>query len=151
MVGLDKVPLVVAPVITAGCITPAMYYCASCLRCSRQFPLVGCEDIPPGTALGIFCHCGGALHSNMSNERRLCSIYDGALSTTSSSRSTLATDRLDDRISMSSAPTSRSVSSSSTASSADSVYPLMNEKEAFKVPLHVAADLAHRGLSLIHI
>lgn len=86
----------------------------------------------------------------MSGTNRLWSMYDGEimrpeLAGTAPPKSYVG---LDTTSPQSSAQRSFSSSSSSSDFSASSDCPLVPEKEKFKVPLHVAATLAHRGFDV---
>ena len=97
-------------------------------------------------------HSLAALSSStsMSGTNRLWSMYDGEimrseLPGTAPLRSHVAHGT---KSCQASAQRSFSSSSSSSDFSASSDCPLVPEKEKFKVPLHVAATLAHRGFDV---
>ena len=83
----------------------------------------------------------------MSETNRLWSIYDGEIMRPEivAQKSYVGLDTTSSQ-----ASTQRSFSSSSSSSdfSASSDCPLVPEKEKFKVPLHVATTLAHRGFDV---
>lgn len=86
----------------------------------------------------------------MPGPNRLWSMYDGKilrpdLTGNAQPKSYVG---LDTTSTQASAQRSFSSSSSSSDSSASSDCPLVPEKEKFKVPLHVAATLAHRGFDV---
>lgn len=77
-------------------------------------------------------------------DRRLWSLYDGQLMTAAPAGIAIFDDKTEDGPVTSTTASSRSVSTSSN-SSMSSMLPLVKECQPFKVPLHVAAMLAHRG------
>lgn len=82
-------------------------------------------------------------------DKRLWSMYNGQLMTAVPSEIAIYEDKTDDGSATSTAASSRSVSSSSSssASSMSAMLPAKG-KQSFKVPLHVAATLAHKGFDV---
>jgi len=81
-------------------------------------------------------------------DKRLWSMCDGQLMTAAPGGISAYEDKTLHHSACSTAASSRSVSTSSSSSSLSSTLPLMKEKQPLKVPLHVAAALAHRGFDV---
>jgi hypothetical protein len=77
-------------------------------------------------------------------------MFDGSLLATNAAVVVTHKDKGSDDLSSPSAGSQRSVSSTSTSSTASAFPddPLVEEKLFFKVPLHIAASLAHRGFDV---
>jgi hypothetical protein len=86
----------------------------------------------------------------MSRTNRLWSMYEGEMLRPDLAGMTPTRSYVEYGPAISQASAQRSISSSSSSSdsSASSDCPLVPEKEKFKVPLHVAAALAHRGFDV---
>jgi len=74
-------------------------------------------------------------------------MYDRQLMTAAPAGIAIYEDKSEDGSATSTTASSRSVSTSSN-SSMSSMLPIIKEKQPFKVPLHVAATLAHRGFDV---
>jgi hypothetical protein len=86
----------------------------------------------------------------MAPDKKTWNMFDVGLLQTNTIGAPADKDKGSVDLSNSSAGSQRSVSSTSTSStaSASSDSPLIDEKLFFKVPLHVAASLAHRGFDV---
>lgn len=84
----------------------------------------------------------------MAPGKKTWNMFDGSLLTTNGIDAAAHKDS--DDLSNLSAGSQRSVSSTSTSSAASALSddPLVEEKLFFKVPLHIAASLAHRGFDV---
>jgi hypothetical protein len=86
----------------------------------------------------------------MAPGKKTWNMLDGSLLTTNTMGAAAQQEKNSDDLSSLSASSQRSVSSTSTSSTASafSDSPLVDEKLFIKVPLHVAASLAHRGFDV---
>jgi hypothetical protein len=86
----------------------------------------------------------------MAAEKKTWNMFDGSTLTTNAAVAATHQDKVSDGLSNPSAGSQRSASSTSTSSlaSACSNDPLVEEKIFFKVPLHIASSLAHRGFDV---
>jgi hypothetical protein len=82
----------------------------------------------------------------MATGKKTWNMFDGTLLTTNAVDAAVNQDKDSEALSNSSVSSQRSISTSSTSSTASvfSDSPVLDEKPLVKVPLHVAASLAHR-------